>query len=226
MTDDRSRLAKALAALDAARKKLKKFSYLQEDIAIIGQACRFPGGANSPEEFWQLLTQGFDSSIEVPKTRWDIDAYYDPNPDAAGKIITRKGSFINVPIDEFDAEFFNISPREAEYLDPQQRLLLETSWEALCDAGIDPHDLRDSNTGVFIGMSSNDYRSLLEKYLDANSIEAYFGTGNAASTATGRISYTLGLRGPSLAIDTACSSALVALHEACASLRMGESDLI
>ncbi|MFI4954386.1 MAG: SDR family NAD(P)-dependent oxidoreductase, partial [Gammaproteobacteria bacterium] len=197
-----------------------------EPIAVIGMSCRFPGGANSPEAFWQLLAAGFDSSIEVPKTRWDIDAYYDANPDAAGKIVTRKGCFINVPIDEFDAEFFNISPREAEYLDPQQRLLLETSWEAICDAGIDPHELRDSNTGVFIGMSSNDYGSLLEKYLDEKSIEAYFGTGNAASTATGRISYTLGLKGPCLAIDTACSSALVALHEACASLRMGESDLI
>ncbi|MFI4955249.1 MAG: beta-ketoacyl synthase N-terminal-like domain-containing protein, partial [Gammaproteobacteria bacterium] len=197
-----------------------------EPIAIIGMSCRFPGGANSSEEFWQLLDAGFDSSIDVPKSRWNIDEYYDPSPDAKGKIVSRKSSFMTVPIEEFDADFFGMSPREAEYLDPQQRLLLEATWEALEDAGIAPTSLKDSLTGVFIGISSNDYGDLLKNHLPEQEIDAYFGTGNAASTATGRISYTLGLKGPNLAIDTACSSSLVALHEGCMSLRNGESDVV
>ncbi|MFI4954338.1 MAG: beta-ketoacyl synthase N-terminal-like domain-containing protein, partial [Gammaproteobacteria bacterium] len=190
-----------------------------EPVAVIGMGCRFPGGANSPDEFWQLLEQGFDSSIEIPKNRWDADKY-------AGLISSRKSSFITTPIDEFDALFFGISPREAEYLDPQQRLLLETTWEALENASILPISLRDSFTGVFVGICSNDYGDLLKKYLRDEDIDAYVETGNTASTATGRISYTLGLKGPSLAIDTACSSSLVALHQGCLSLRNGESDMV
>ncbi|MFI4954656.1 MAG: beta-ketoacyl synthase N-terminal-like domain-containing protein, partial [Gammaproteobacteria bacterium] len=196
-----------------------------DSIAIIGMGCRFPGGAESPEQFWSLLQAGFDSSIEVPKERWNIDAYYDPNPDVPGKMISRKSSFLTSAIADFDAEFFRISPREAEYLDPQQRLLLEVTWEALEDSGIEPKTLNSSLSGVFIGLSSHDYEDLLTKALNVEEIDAYFVTGNAASTATGRISYTLGLQGPSLAVDTACSSSLVALHQACQSLRLGESNL-
>ncbi|MFI4954698.1 MAG: SDR family NAD(P)-dependent oxidoreductase, partial [Gammaproteobacteria bacterium] len=195
-----------------------------EPIAIIGMSCRFPGGANSPEEFWKLLDAGFDSSIEVPKERWDIDEYYDPNPDAPGKMVSRKSCFISSPIAEFDANFFEISPREAEYLDPQQRLLLEVTREAIEDAGIEPKTLNQSLSGVFIGLSSHDYEDLLMRSTPTDAIDAYLGTGNAASTATGRISYTFGLQGPSVAVDTACSSSLVALHQACQSLRLGECD--
>jgi len=196
----------------------------EESIAVIGMGCRFPGGANDPETFWKLLEQGFDSSIEVPENRWNIDDYYDPT-NAPGKMISRKSSFLTTPIENFDAAFFGISPREAEYLDPQQRLLLEITWEALENANIAPPILRNTATGVFIGISSNDYGMLLSKNVNDEEIEAYYGTGNAASVAAGRISYTLGLLGPSLAIDTACSSSLVAIHEACQSLRQQESHL-
>ncbi|MFI4954938.1 MAG: SDR family NAD(P)-dependent oxidoreductase, partial [Gammaproteobacteria bacterium] len=196
-----------------------------EPIAVIGLGCHMPGGADNPDAFWALLQAGYDASIEVPKTRWNIDAYYDPNPDVPGKMISRKSSFMTSPIDEFDAAFFGISPREAEYLDPQQRLLLETTWEALENARINPVELKGTQTGVFIGMCGSDYASLLGRYLSDIEIDAYLGTGVAASTATGRLSYLLGLQGPSMAIDTACSSSLVALHQACMSLRQGESDI-
>ena len=212
-----------LSSLPAVKEKIQYLGQ-QDPIAIIGMSCRFPGGANSVEEFWQLLEQGFDSSIEIPKSRWDVDEYYDPNPEAKGKIVSSKSSFLTVPIDEFDAEFFGISPREAEMLD-QQRLLLEVSWEALEDARIAPESFKGTLTGVFVGISSHDYSDLLAKTLSKEQIDAYLATGNAASTATGRISYTLGLKGPSLALDTACSSSLVSLHEACLSLRNGDSNL-
>ncbi|MFI4954657.1 MAG: SDR family NAD(P)-dependent oxidoreductase, partial [Gammaproteobacteria bacterium] len=215
----------SLTELKIIRQEVVRYVSPQEPIAIIGIGCRFPGGAEGPEQFWSLLQEGLDSSIEVPKERWNIDAYYDPNPDAPGKMISRKSSFLTSSIADFDAEFFGISPREAEYLDPQQRLLLEVTWEALEDAGIEPKALNSSLSGVFIGLSSHDYEDLLTQALNVEEIDAYLGTGNAASTATGRISYTLGLQGPSMAIDTACSSSLVALHQACQSLRLGESNL-
>ena len=195
-------------------------------IAVIGIGCRFPGGANTISAFWALLEQGFDSSIEVPKNRWNIDDYYDANPNAKGKIISRNASFLNTPIDEFDAQFFGISPREAEYLDPQQRLLLEVTWEAVENSGIHPKDLKNSRTGVFIGLATHDYGDLLRSHIPDESIDAYVGTGNISSTAAGRISYTLGLKGPCCVVDTACSSSLLALHQGCQSLRAKESDLI
>ena len=225
MSDDQLQLAKALAALDSARKQIKKLSYL-EPIAIIGLGCRFPGGANNPESFWELLKKSFDASKEVPASRWNIDDYYNSDPQAVGSMISRNCCLLNTAIDEFDPLFFGISPREAEYLDPQQRLLLEVTWEALENAGINPSHLVDSRTGVFIGISTHDYADLLNKSLAPNDIEAYFATGTSACAAAGRISYTLGLKGPSIAIDTACSSSLVALHQACMSLRQGECDLI
>ena len=192
-----------------------------EPIAIVGIGCRFPG-ANDPESFWQLLANGVDAISEVPNSRWNAREFYDPNPATPGKMNTRWGGFLE-QIDGFDPQFFGISSREAESIDPQQRLLLEISWEALENAAIAPHNLRGSKTGVFIGISNNDYSRLQDRC--SSSTSAYFGTGNAFAIAANRLSYLLDLRGPSLAIDTACSSSLVAIHQACQSLRQQESQL-
>ncbi|NMO16396.1 type I polyketide synthase [Pyxidicoccus fallax] len=189
-----------------------------EPIAIVGMGCRFPGGISDPESFWRLLDNGIDATTEVPRTRWDVDALYDPNPDAPGKVTTRSGAFLS-DIDQFDPAFFGISPREAAAMDPQQRLLLETSWEALTRAGLPPERLMGSDTGVFVGLTYQEYATLgggLESF------DGYVATGNTASVASGRISYVLGLKGPSLTVDTACSSSLVTVHLACQSLRNGE----
>ncbi len=193
----------------------------KEPIAIIGIGCRFPG-AQSPEAFWQLLQGGIDAVIEVPKERWDTGTFYDPNPAGPGKMNTHLGGFLE-QVDGFDTHFFGISRHEAERMDPQQRLLLEVTWEALENAGIEPDQLSSSQTGVFIGISSNDY-SRLQLHNPA-SLDAYAITGNAHSIAANRLSYLLDLQGPSLAVDTACSSSLVAIHLACQSLRTGESDM-
>jgi acyl transferase domain-containing protein/surfactin synthase thioesterase subunit len=192
-----------------------------EPIAIIGLGCRFPGADNS-EAFWQLLSHGVDAITEVPPDRWDVEAFYDPNPGRPGKMNTRWGGFLN-QVDQFDPQFFGIAPREANYMDPQQRLLLEVAWEALENAAQVPEKLARTNTGVFIGISSNDYQQLLQG--SSTSGNAYIGTGNAFSIAANRISYLFDFRGPSMAIDTACSSSLVAIHLACQSLRSGESHL-
>jgi malonyl CoA-acyl carrier protein transacylase len=195
----------------------------KEPLAIVGMACRFPGGANSPEAFWELLCNGVDAISEVPPNRWDINAYYDPDPDAPGKMYARYGGFVN-QIEEFDAQFFGISPREALSLDPQQRLLLEVSWEALENAAIEPRTLVGSQTGVFVGMTTNDYlQRLFNRRI--TQIDAYEGTGNIHCVAAGRLSYILGLTGPSMAVDTACSSSLVTVHLALASLRNHECNL-
>ena len=191
-----------------------------EPIAIVGMACRFPGGANDPEAFWDLLRSGTDAIQEVPASRWSIDDYYDPNPDAPGKMSTRWGGFLG-DVSGFDPHFFNIAPREAVSMDPQQRLLLEVGWEALEDAGLSADRLSGSSTGVFLGICNSDYSQLLMDR-GVESIDAYLASGTAHSIAAGRLSYTLGLHGPSLAVDTACSSSLVALHYACVSLRSRE----
>nr|WCO03995.1 AjuB [Cystobacter sp.] len=195
-----------------------------EPIAIVGMGCRFPGGANSPEAFWQLLREGRDAIVEVPPERWDRDAWYDPNPETPGKMSTRHGGFLR-DVDQFDPEFFGIAPREANNMDPQHRLLLEVAWEALEHAGIAPSRLAGSRTGVFVGISGTDYAQLQLRRGDPSRIDAYFATGNALSAAAGRVSYVLGFQGPALAIDTACSSSLVALHTACRSLRAGECEV-
>ena len=192
-----------------------------EPIAIIGMGCRFPG-AEGTEAFWRLLRQGEDAIQEVPASRWDVDEFYDPDPDAEGKMVTRWGGFLP-HVDEFDADFFGIAPREAAAMDPQQRLLLEVAWEALQDALLPPEDLMGSPTGVFVGLFGNDYAELgLHMQVPLN---AWTGTGNAHSVAAGRIAYLLGTQGPCLAVDTACSSSLAAVQLACQSLRRGECRL-
>lgn len=191
-------------------------------VAIVGLACRFPG-APDKDAYWQLLSNQVDAISEVPAERWDVEAYYDPDPDVPGKMTTRHGGFID-DIDLFDAGFFGISPREAVELDPQQRLLLELSWQALEDANIAPATLVGSRTGVYVGISTSDYSQLFTR-AGEYAIGQYMGTGTAHSAAVGRVSYALGLEGPSLAIDTACSSSLVALHQARRGLLNDECEL-
>ena len=223
--DQLSSSQKLLLALKEARTQLEAVERSKtEPIAIIGIGCRFPGGANDPEAFWRLLRDGVDAIREVPKDRWDIDAYYDPDPDAPGKMYARSGGFLK-QIDQFEAEFFGISPREAMSMDPQQRLLLEVSWEALENAGQPPDQLAGSQTGIFMGIGQNDYAQLQLNSGTPASIQAYDGTGNGFCFASGRLSYVLGLQGPNVAIDTACSASLVAIHLACQSLRSGECNL-
>jgi len=190
-------------------------------IAIVGMACRFPGGADTPESFRDLLFEGVDAIVPYPKARWDIDALYDSDPNKAGKIASRLGGFLE-EIDGFDPAFFGISPKEAVSLDPQQRLLLEICWEAMERAGIPPSSLQGSSTGVFVGIGQSDYAQWKLNAGDLEAINAYDGTGTGVCFAAGRISYTLGLHGPSMVVDTACSSSLVSIHLACQSLRTGE----
>ena len=189
-----------------------------EPIAIIGIGCRFPG-ADGPESFWQLLSGGVDATSEVPSDRWDVDAFYNPDPSVPGTAVTRRGGFLP-RIDCFDFQFFGISPRESAQMDPQQRLLLEVAWEALEDAGQVPERLAGSRTGVFVGISTNDYGFL--RLGQPQLVDAYTGTGNALSIAANRLSYAFDFHGPSMSVDTACSSSLVAVDLACRSLRDGE----
>ncbi|MBO3459429.1 acyltransferase domain-containing protein [Aetokthonos hydrillicola Thurmond2011] len=220
--DYRSLLEDGLLQIENMQSKLDALEYAQtEPIAIVGMGCRFPGGVDHPAALWGILRDGVDTVTEVPKNRWDADSYYDPNPDTIGKMYARHGSFVN-EVETFDASFFNISPREAMSLDPQQRLLLEVSWQALEDSHQVPENLYESPAGVFIGISNNDYARRLSV---AKELNTYFGTGNALSTAAGRLSYFLGLTGPCLVVDTACSSSLVAVHLACQSLRKKECSL-
>jgi len=172
-----------------------------EPIAIIGMGCRFPGGANSPEAFWRLLRDGMDAITEVPSDRWDVNVHYDPDPDAPGKMYTRYGAFLE-EVDQFDAHFFGIAPREAVNMDPQQRLLLEVSWEALENAGQRPDRLTGSRTGVFVGITTNDYAQLI-KLGDRSRLDASYAISNSLSATAGRLSYILGLQGSSMAVDTA-----------------------
>ncbi len=210
-----------LRAVAGARAKARPPA---EPIAVVGMACRFPGGVTTPEQLWELLMQGTDAITEVPASRWDVDAYFDPEPGVPGKMYTRWGGFLD-EVDRFDAEFFGISPREARAMDPQQRLLLEVAWEALERAGIAPDRLAGSSTGVYVGISSSDYGGRLMYGASPASLDPYAITGNAFSVAAGRLSYLLGLEGPSMPVDTACSSSLVAVHLACRALRHGDCEL-
>ncbi|MBV9787322.1 MAG: type I polyketide synthase, partial [Chloroflexi bacterium] len=195
-------------------------SALSEPIAILGLGCRFPGGASDPAAFWQLLRDGVDAIGEVPASRWDADAFYAARAATPGKTVTRWGGFLE-QVDRFDAAFFGITAREATYMDPQQRLLLEVAWEALENAAQPVERLAGTAAGVFIGISGNDYGQTL----DPEQIIQYSGTGSAINIAAGRLSYLFDLRGPCVAVDTASSSSLVAVHLACQSLRSGESSL-
>ena len=222
MNERTDRLKKALVAINKLQSKLnEQESKSKEPIAIVGLGCRLPGGVENPEAFWELLRDGVDAATEVPSDRWNIDDYYNPDPDAPGKMYTRQANFLN-NVDHFDAQFFGISPREAESMDPQQRLLLETTWEALEYAGFSPDHSLDPQTGVFVGVMSQDYSELTN---DPELIDAHTGSGNIVSITAGRLSYLLGLRGPTMTVDTACSSSLAAVHLACQSLRLGESNL-
>ena len=215
-----SALQRSVLVIKEMKEKLEQLERQQtEPIAIIGMGCRFPGSANNPESFWELLRNGIDPIKEVPPQRWDINAYYDPNPQTPNKTYTKYGGFLD-EIDKFDAEFFGLTPRETVSLDPQQRLLLEVSWETLENAGIAADKLKGSKTGVFVGISLNEYAQ--QTIFGGTEIDVYTATGNALSVAAGRLSYILGLQGPALALDTACSSSLVAVHLACQSLRSGE----
>lgn len=197
---------------DPAEKRRETSS--REPIAVVGIGCRFPGAQNKAE-FWEMLSEGRDAIREVPADRWDIDAYYDPNPQTPGKMNSRWGGFLD-RVDLFDNQFFGIAPREAARMDPQQRLLLEISWEALEDAGLVPADLEGERVGVFIGISHSDYGQM--QLSDPDRSHAYAGTGSALSIAANRLSYLYGFRGPSMAIDTACSSSLVSIYTACQSI--------
>lgn len=193
-----------------------------EPIAVIGMGCRFPGGVNDLETFWSLLDGGVDAVSEIPEDRWDVEAYFDPDPEVAGKMYTRWGGFLS-ELDRFDPQFFGISPREAQEVDPQLRLLLEVSWEALERAGHTPDKIMGSATGVYVGICGSEYQSYT--MLHDSDINAYTLLGTACSAMVGRLSYFLGLKGPNFPIDTACSSSLVALHTACQALRAGDCEM-
>lgn len=191
-------------------------------IAVIGMACRLPGGIGSPEQLWDALIRGDDLVVEIPADRWDAEEYYDPEPGVAGRSVSKYGAFLD-DVGGFDAEFFGISEREATAIDPQHRVLLETAWEAVERAGFNPAALAGSKLGVFAGVTHNDYAYLAA---ESGSLEGPYGfTGTSFSLASGRIAYALGARGPALTVDTACSSGLTAVHLACHSLLDGESDI-
>ncbi|MCZ4351947.1 SDR family NAD(P)-dependent oxidoreductase [Roseovarius aestuarii] len=192
-------------------------------IAICGMGCRFPGGGTGPDDFWDMLIAGRDAVREVPGDRWDVNAWYDPDPGRDDRIACRTGGFLD-RVDTFDAALFGLTPREALSMDPQHRLLLETAWSALEDAQIAPDGLKGTRTGVFVGISTNDYGALLNQAKDVPT-DSYFLSGNALNFAAGRIAFTLGLEGPAVSVDTACSSSLTAVHLAAQALRAGDCDV-
>src|ERR1700737_813004 len=192
--------------------------------AIVGYAARFPGAPDA-DRFWDVLREGRDAISVVPKDRWDVDEFFDPEPGAPGKIVTRRAGFVD-DVAGFDAPFFGMSAREVRLMDPQHRLLLETAWHAVEHWGTAPTALANTNTGVFVGLATHDYLAMASDELAYPEIEAYLAIGTSNAAAAGRISYRLGLQGPAVAVDTACSSSLVAIHQACQALRLGECDLV
>ncbi len=214
-------LRKALIEIERLQRKVDGFEeQLHEPVAVVGMGCRF-AGADSPEDLWRLLLAGTDGVRNVPPERWDAERYFDPDPDAAGRIYCRTGSFLD-DIAAFDAGFFGVAPREAAMMDPQHRILLEVVWEAVERAGISASALKGSATGVFIGVMHQDYAHRIRGVSD---VDLYTAAGNASSVLAGRVSHVFGLHGPTITVDTACSSSLVATHLACAALRARECDI-
>jgi acyl transferase domain-containing protein/NADPH:quinone reductase-like Zn-dependent oxidoreductase len=213
-----SPLKQALLTIEDLEQRVRRYERERsEPIAVIGLGCRFPH-ARDPEQFWQMLCRGEDAVSEVPASRWPMEDFYNPDPDAPGKMSTRWAGMLDA-VDGFDPEFFGISPREAISMDPQQRLMLEVCWEALENAGQGPQALQQGRTGVFAGISSDEFMHRFFRAGDLTAFSGYFASGIARSVAGGRVSYTLGVQGPNLVIDTACSSSLVAIHTACLYLR-------
>jgi acyl transferase domain-containing protein len=223
--EQRRLMSKAVLELRELRARVKELEAAHNaPIAIIGVGCRFPGGADDPASFWEIAREGRDATAEVPASRWEADDYYDPDRDAPGKMVTRRGGFIG-SIDGFDAPFFGVSPTEARDMDPQHRLLMEVAWEALEHAAIAPDALFGRAVGVYVGICNPLHTSNVFEGPAIERITAHHGTGVSFSVAAGRVSHFLGVMGPSLAVDTACSSSLVALHLASQSLRAGECEL-
>ena len=226
-----SEIQKYKDALKKAADKIQELSgqihqnKINEDIAIIGYGCRFPGGANNPELFWRILENGIDTVTEIPESRFSSSTFYSENTAEPGKMYTRYGAFLNVPVDRFDNKHFEIFPVEASSIDPQQRLLLEVSWEALENACLNIEKLKGSRTGVFIGINSLDYMKAHLLSGDVNNIGPYSITGISFNAVSGRLAYYYDFKGPSITVDTACSSSLVALSAAVESLRKNECDM-
>ncbi len=226
-TRDPRTLEEALREIEQLRAQLGASAEADaspEPIAIIGMGCRFPGGVHTPEAFWELLCRGGEALGDIPASRWDVDRYYDPEMSVPGKMYVRQGSFLD-EIDQFDPRFFGMSPREAASLDPQQRLLLEVSWEALEHAGIASDKLKGSQTGIFVGQYWDDYSMQRIYANELTEIDRYAQLSGLRGLSAGRIAHVLDVNGPTMQVDTACSSASLAVHLACQSLRNRESDL-
>ncbi len=225
MSGNNSPVKQALFAIKEMKARVAEVERARnEAIAIVGIGCRYPGGIHDPESFWEVLDQGRDAIGKIPASRFRIEDYYDPDMEKPGKIYTDQGGFVDDP-DRFDADFFGIKPREAKSMDPQQRVVLEVCWEALEDAGIPGDSLKDSATGVYVGMTFNDYQQRQDHFDDLTLIDTYTGTGSYHNVVAGRVSYFLGLQGPCMVIDAACASSLATVHLGCQALRAGEVNL-